>query len=133
MVTEHGCESGAYCHTFLYKAHFERERGKALKLGFKQSICGSSERRVEKSFGKGSFLPSVTSRLLPFLYFTGGGMKVLENAQTGRMQQDQLCCSSKQKIRNLSTLSYKPIRGACLSKTSTQTISDNENIGSFWR
>ena len=45
----------------------ERERGKALKLGFKQSICGSSERRVEKSFGKGSFLPSVTSRLLPFL------------------------------------------------------------------
>ena len=26
MVTEHGCESGAYCHTFLYKAHFERER-----------------------------------------------------------------------------------------------------------
>ena len=26
VVTEHGCESGAYCHTFLYKAHFERER-----------------------------------------------------------------------------------------------------------
>ena len=24
-------------------------------------------------------------------------MKVLENAQTGRMQQDQLCCSSKTK------------------------------------
>ena len=44
-----------------------RERGKALKLGFKQSICGSSERRVEKSFGKGSFFPSVASRLLPFL------------------------------------------------------------------
>ena len=52
---------------FFIRPILREREGKALKLGFKQSICGSSERRVEKSFGKGSFLPSVTSRLLPFL------------------------------------------------------------------
>ena len=130
--TEHGCEFRLLLSYF--SVHIRPILRGAQTRVVKQSICGSkrgSKRVLVKSWHSLLHDQALPQGKCPSLVYRGDWDE--GTWSSNRRLSTIPALLVQQKIRNLNILWYKPTRGACLSRTSTQKISDSGNIGNFWR